>query len=58
MSVVINEFEIVPVAEPPKAAAAPDAGATKPPTSAAATTQEVERALWRIRQRAMRLRAH
>jgi len=57
MPVVINEFEIVPAAEPAKEAA-PAAGATKPPASAAATTQEVERALWRIRQRAMRLRAH
>ena len=57
MTVVINEFEIVPAAEPPKEAV-PGAEATKPPTSAGATTQEVERALWRIRQRAMRLRAH
>jgi len=57
MGVVINEFEIVPAAEQPKEAA-PAAAATKPPISAAATTREVERALWRIRLRAMRLRAH
>ena len=57
MPVVINEFEIVPAAEPPKESG-PAAGATKPPTSTAATTGEVERALWRIRQRALRLRAH
>jgi hypothetical protein len=57
MTVVINEFEIVPAAEPPKESA-PAAEATKQPGSTTAATQEVERTLWRIRQRATRLRAH
>jgi hypothetical protein len=57
MPVVINEFEIVPAAEPPKESA-PAAGATKPPAADAVTTEAVERALWRIQRRAMRLRAH
>ena len=56
MPVVINEFEIVPSAEPPKESA--PTGATKQPGSTTAATEEVERVLWRIRQRAMRLRAH
>ena len=56
MPVLINEFEIVPAAEP-----APESGTaatSKPPAAAAATPQDLERVLRRLRERAARLRAH
>ena len=57
MAVVINEFEIVPASEPPKEPA-PAAAAEKQAASSAATPQEIHRVLRRLRDRAMRLRAH
>ena len=57
MAVVINEFEIVPASEPPKESA-PAAAAEKQASASTATPQEIYRALRRMRDRAMRLRAH
>jgi hypothetical protein len=58
MPVVINEFEVVPVAEPsPESSAA--TGTKKPPATAAQPSpQETTRVLRRVFDRAMRLRAH
>ena len=57
MPVLINEFEIVPAAEP-----APESGpaaAGKPPAPPSATgPPDLDRVLRRIRERAARLRAH
>jgi hypothetical protein len=57
MPVLINEFEIVPAAEP-----APESGTAatgKPPAaSSAPTTPDLDCALRRIHERAARLRAH
>ncbi len=58
MPVVINEFEVVPAAEPPQeSSVAP--GAKKPPAAAVQQSpQEIARVLRRVFDRAMRLRAH
>ena len=57
MPVVINEFEVVPASEPAQETKAA-ARAEKPPAAAASTPEDIERALRRACERAMRLRAH
>ena len=57
MPVVINEFEVVPAAEPPPNAS----GAAKkdaPPAAAGPSPQGIERVVRRAHERAVRLRAH
>jgi hypothetical protein len=58
MPVVINEFEVVPAADPSPEPSA--ATGTKKPTTAAAqlTPPEITRVLRRVFDRATRLRAH
>ena len=57
MPVVINEFEVVPAAEPAQVSAGAGAG-EKPSASAEPAPQDIERVLRRTWERAMRLRAH
>ena len=57
MPVVINEFEVVPAAEPPRKAGASDAS-DKPAAAAGPMPQDIESVLRRTWERAMRLRAH
>ena len=57
MPVVINEFEIVPAAEPTKEPS-PAAATEKQAATSAAPPREIDRVLRRLRERAMRLRAH
>jgi len=57
MPVVINEFEVVPAAEPPQNASGA-ARTDKPPAAAAPTPQDIERVVRRAHERALRLRAH
>ena len=57
MAVLIHEFEVVPAAEPKESVSA--AATPKQAEGGSATApQEIFRALQRMRDRAMRLRAH
>ena len=58
MAVLIHEFEVVPATEPPKESASGAATQKQAESASATAPQEIFRALQRMRDRAMRLRAH
>ena len=56
MTVVINEFEVVPEAEP--AVAPPVAAEAAPPAPPALSAPEVDRVLQHLAERRLRVEAH